>query len=385
MYSGRSKPSNAGSWLTHDPRKYPNALVCVIIIIEIGIFGILAAVAGGECLAAIRPGTLPVEAGISIIMVVAIFIGFFGYRCLHIVCQYIWIPNSIALFVLVGCGASGLHNRVPTTSSGAGPYLSTVAICASNMATWGTIIGDYACYMPPRAPRVRLALYCFTGLYIPFTLMMIFGAAIGASIPANETWLLAYQQGSLGGVLGEILTSRVGNFGRFVLFILGFSIVTTSARDMYSISLFAVGVVPWLRRMPRIILVLFVAGAMIGLGIAASRAFLAALTTLVSIAGYITGPAVSIFLTEWFVFRKADPASIDPKIWNSHALLPSGIPAVIATIAPWSLIITSMSTAWYVGPIARHTGDLAYELGAVTSILLYIPTRWLEIRYRGRL
>jgi len=367
------------------PRKYPNALVSLIVILEIGIFGILAAIAGGECLSAVRPGTLPVEAGITIIMVGAIIIGFFGYRCLHLICQYIWIPNSICLFILVGCAAKGLHNQAPVTPSGASPYLSTVAICASNMATWGTIIGDYACYMPAKAPRPRLALYCFVGLYIPFTLMMIFGAAIGASIPANPTWLTAYGPGSLGGVLGEILISRLGGFGRFVLLLLGFSIVTTSARDMYSISLFVTGVIPWLHRIPRIILVIFVAGAMLGLGIAASTSFLPALATLVSIAGYMTGPTVSIFLIEWFVFRKADPASMDPKIWNDHAALPSGIPAVIATLVPWALIVPSMASTWYVGPIAAHVGDLAYELGAASSIILYWPLRWAEIKYRGRL
>lgn len=253
------------------------------------------------------------------------------------------------------------------------------------MATWGTIVGDYSCYMPPTAPRKRLALYCFLGLYVPFTFMMLFGAALGASIPANESWAVAYQQGSLGGVLSTILTSRVGNFGRFLLVILGFSIVTTSARDMYSISIFVVGVVPWLHRLPRIFLLLFVAGAMIGIGIAASQSFLPALSAMVSIAGYITGPTISVFLVEWFLFRKADPKSMDPRIWNDHAALPSGYPALISCMFPWVLIVLSMSTAWYVGPIARNVGDLAYELGALSSILLYIPLRAAEIKYRGRL
>lgn len=322
-------------------------------------------------------------------MVTAILISFFGYRCLHLVCQYIWIPNAICILILVGCAAPGLqHQAEPPISHGAaaaGPYLSTVAICAANMATWGTIVGDYSCYMPPSAPRLRLALYCFLGLYVPFTLMMLLGAAIGGAIPGNESWLSAYQQGSFGAVTAEILTARVGNFGRFLLVLLGFSIVTTSARDMYSISIFVVGVVPGLRRVPRILLLLFVAGAMIGIGIAASRSFLPALSALVSIAGYITGPTISVFLVEWFLFRKADPASIDPKIWNNRSALPSGISALISCTVPWIPIVLSMSNTWYVGPIARRVGDLAYELGAVSSVVLYVPLRAAEIKYRGRL
>jgi purine-cytosine permease-like protein len=320
-------------------------------------------------------------------MGVAILISFFGYRCLHLVCQYIWIPNSICILVLVGCAATGgLKNQADPPASGtAGPYLSTVAIAAANMCTWGTIVGDYSCYMPATAPRKRIALYGFLGLYVPFTLMMLLGAAIGGAIPANPTWLAAYQQGSFGGVCAEILVSRTGNFGRFLLVILGFSIVTTSARDMYSISISLVGVVPWLRRVPRIFLLLLTAGAMIGIGIAASRSFLPALSALVSIAGYITGPTVSVFLVEWFLFRKANPLTMDPRIWDDRKALPSGYPALAACTIAWAPIILSMSTTWYVGPIAKHVGDLAYELGAISSIIIYVPLRALEIRCRGRL
>ncbi|KAL3492008.1 permease for cytosine/purines, uracil, thiamine, allantoin-domain-containing protein [Aspergillus germanicus] len=366
--------------------KYPNAFISLIVILEVLIFGILATVSGAECLSAIRPGTLPVEGSIGIILVVGFAISFIGYRALHLICQYIWIPNSIALLILVGCAGSSLHNQAPARTSGvAAPYLATISICASNMATWGTIVGDYACYMPPHAPRLRLAFYCFMGLYVPFTLMMMLGAAIGGSIGAIPAWGAAYGQGGLGAVLGEILVDKVGGFGRFLLVILGFSIVTTSARDMYSMSLFTVAVVPWLRRVPRVIILFGAAGVMIGVAIAASRSFLSTLSTLVSIAGYMTGPTVCVFLIEWFYFRRADPASMDPKIWNNAAALPSGIPALISSIVPWALIITSMDNAWYVGPIAKHTGDLAYELGTLSAGVLYFPLRLLEVRWRGRL
>ncbi|KAF5624645.1 Purine-cytosine permease FCY2 [Fusarium tjaetaba] len=347
--------------------KYLNALLSIIIILEIGIYAIIAAVGGAECLSAVRPGTLPVEAAIAIIFTVAFCIAFVGYSAVHFVCQYIWIPNIIALLVLVGCAGSQLHNQAPASSSGAAPWLATVSICASNMATWGTIIGDYTCYMPPKAPKLRLVFYCVMGLYVPFTLFMLLGAAIGGSITVIPSWGAAYAEGSLGGVLGQILTSRVGGFGRFLLVILGFSIVTTSARDMYSISLFTVAVIPWLRHVPRVLILVFASGVMIGVGIAASRSFLPSLSTLVSIAGYITAPSVSVFLVEWFVFRKANPASVDPAIWDNPSALPSGIPAVISIMAPWGLIVPSMSTVWYVGPIAARVGDLAWELGALAN------------------
>jgi purine-cytosine permease-like protein len=366
-------------------RKYPNALISLIVILEVLIFGILATVAGAECLAAVRQHTLSIEGSIGIIIAIGFCIGFVGYSALHFVCQYIWIPNGIALLIFIACAGPKLYEQAPASSSGASPYLSTIAICASNMATWGTIIGDFACYMPPHAPRLRLAFYCLMGLYVPFTLMMLLGSAIGGAINVIPSWTTAYGEGGLGGVIGEILVSRLGGFGRFVLVILGLSIVTTSARDMYSMSLFTVAVIPWLRRAPRVIMLSCAAGVMLGVALAASRSFLPTLTTLVSIAGYMTGPTVCVFLIEWLYFRKADPSSMDPTIWNDATALPTGIPAIISAIAPWALIITSMSTTWYVGPIAVHAGDLAYELGTVCAGLLYLPLRTIEIRWRGRL
>lgn len=366
-------------------RKYPNILISIIVILEVLIFGILATVAGAECLAAVRPGTLPVEGAVGIILAISFFISFIGYRCLHFICEYIWIPSGISLLILAGCAGSQLKTQSPATSSGPGPYLATISICASNMATWGTLVGDYACYMPPHAPRLRIAFYCLMGLYVPFTVMMVFGAAIGGAIKAIPAWGAAYDQTSLGGVIGEILVSHVGNFGKFVLILLGLSIVTTSARDMYSMSLFSVAAIPWLGRVPRVVVLCCAAGVMVGVAIAASRSFLPTLSTLVVLAGYMTGPTICVYLIEWLYFRKADPSNLDPGIWNDAAALPSGVPAIISSTVPWAVIVVSMSTSWYVGPIAERVGDLAYELGTLSAGVLYLPLRTIEIRWRGRL
>lgn len=356
----------------------------MIIIVMIGIFGITAAVGGAQCLASVRPGTLSTEGAIGIIFAISFVIALFGYATIHSIAKYIWIPNTASLIVLAVSAARHLSQEHAHTKPGAKPYLATVAICASSMITWATLVGDYSCYMPPHTPRFKLAYCCFVGIYVPYTLMSIFGAAIGGSVSAIPSWGAAYEQGSLGGVLGEILTARVGNFGRFCLVILGLSMVITSARDMYSISLFIVAAIPPLHRIPRIVLLVCVAGAMIGIAIAASRSFLPALSALVSIAGYLTGPIVCVFLLEWFVFRKANVSSIDPDIWNNTKALPTGIPALVATLVPWALIIPSMSSVWYIGPIARVTGDLSYELGTACSALVYLPLRAAEIKYRGR-
>lgn len=52
---------------------------------------------------------------------------------------------------------------------------------------------------------------------------------------------------------------------------------------------------------------------------------------------------------------------------------------------PYGLVVPAMDEAWYLGPIAAHTGDLGFEFSLVVSVLLYLPLRSLEIRWKGGL
>ena len=51
--------------------------------------------------------------------------------------------------------------------------------------------------------------------------------------------------------------------------------------------------------------------------------------------------------------------------------------------------LTSLSQAWYVGPIALKVGrnpygaDLGFELGFVTTAILYPPLRYVEKKHFG--
>lgn len=74
---------------------------------------------------------------------------------------------------------------------------------------------------------------------------------------------------------------------------------------------------------------------------------------------------------------------MNPAIWDNASALPTGIPAVVSVLLPWALIIPSMETAWYTGPIAKVTGDIAFELSVVLGLLCYIPLRAYEIKRNG--
>ncbi|EMT71627.1 Purine-cytosine permease FCY21 [Fusarium odoratissimum] len=364
--------------------RYFNQVISFVGLVGTAIFGIVASVTGGQTLASVNPRTLSIEGGITIILLTACFIGFMGYKVLHGFARYVWIPAAFGVVILIGCAGDQLHQQAPSRATGARPWLSLISLTAGISFAWGGIIGGYACYMLMKAPRFRLAFYFLSGFGVIFSLLMILGAALGGAALMIPNWATALERGGTGAVVGEILISRLGGFGRFVLTILALTVVITSARYIYSISLPAQAVVPCLERVHRAILALITTGVLIGVAIPASKSFISSLSPLVSILSYTSGTTVTAFLIEWLWFRRADPDSMDPAIWDDGKALPSGIPAIATFVSAWGPIICGMGTVWLRGPLAKAVGDLGSELAIVTAIVIYIPLRTLEIKYSGR-
>lgn len=218
------------------------------------------------------------------------------------------------------------------------------------------------------------------GVTVPSILLMILGAAIGATVPVIPDWETAYSTYSIGGIM-EAMLHPAGGFGKFITVILALSVLGTPMSSGYTLSLNFQMMMPGMQRIPRILLVFVAVGIMIGVGIAAAESFMDSLQAFLGIIGYWSAGFVGVMLTEWFWFRKARPETMDPAIWNSPRQLPSGIPALAALIIPFVLVVPAMDQIWYVGPIAKVTGDLGFELELVTSILLYVPFRMIEMKY----
>ncbi|EXA30167.1 hypothetical protein FOVG_18431 [Fusarium oxysporum f. sp. pisi HDV247] len=362
-----------------------NQVISFVGLLGTAVFGIVASVTGGQTLASVNPGTLSINGGIAIILLIACFIGFMGYKVLHGFARYAWIPAAFGVVILIGCAGDQLHQQAPSLATGARPWLSLIYLTAGISFAWGGIIGDYACYMPKKAPRFRLAFYFLSGFGVIFSLIMILGAALGGAALMILTWATALERGGTDAVVGEILISRLGGFGRFFLTILALTVVITSARDIYSISLAAQAVVPYLERVYRAILALITTGVLIGVAILASKSFISSLSALVSNLFYTSGTTGTTFLIEWLWFRRANPDSMDPAIWDDDKALPSGIPAIATFVIGWGPIVCGMDTVWLRGPLADIVGDLGWELAIITAIVVYIPLRTLEIKYRGRL
>ncbi|KAK1835301.1 putative purine-cytosine permease [Podospora conica] len=365
--------------------KYPNILTSIVVTCTIAGFGVVGSINGAQCLAAANPGTLSIDGGISIIMAISLVIGFMGYRVLHFFSRWAWISALIAIVILVGCAGDQLHQQAPSRALDAKGYMSMLAFCSGNMISWANVAGDYSCYMPPKTPRLRIAAYCLFGIALPFSLLMIVGAAIGGAIPSIPAWQVAYKARGMGGVIGFILIDRLGDFGRFILVVLGMTVLATCARDVYSISFNLPAIAPVLKRVPRVILSVIATAAIIGVAIPASKSFVSAVTGFLSVIGYHAAASVTCFLSEFLIFRKGDPASFDPAIWDDARALPSGLSALASVLIAWGFIIPSMEHPWFTGPIAHHTGDLGFEFAVVVAFISYNILRRIEIKIRGRL
>lgn len=117
---------------------------------------------------------------------------------------------------------------------------------------------------------------------------------------------------------------------------------------------------------------------------------------------YWSSAYCGIILVEHLVFRKGDAASYRHAVWNKRRELPSvrstfapplltltistqGIPALAAGLLSLALIVPSMEQVWFTGPIAKHTGDIGFEVAFAIAALLYWPLRKLDLRFGGRL
>jgi purine-cytosine permease-like protein len=123
--------------------------------------------------------------------------------------------------------------------------------------------------------------------------------------------------------------------------------------------------------------------SIIPLSIAGAHKFLESLSDFLGVVGYWSSAYAVILGIEHFIFRHGNMAEYDISAWNRASKLPYGIAASLTLAIAFGMAIPAMAQVWYVGPFAKITGDLGFELAAVMALIVYPPLRWLEIRFSG--
>ena len=92
--------------------------------------------------------------------------------------------------------------------------------------------------------------------------------------------------------------------------------------------------------------------------------------------------------SEHYIFRKGNFRNYNLEGWNDPTKLPLGIAGFSAFALGVVAWVMGMVETWYVGPlgglIGEYGGDIANELAFGITALVYIPARYLELKYVGR-
>lgn len=302
-------------------------------------------------------------------------------KFLHQYERYSWIFALLTIIIATGVGGKSLYNQPPHTGSPAALLISYGGVIAGFLIPWAATAADFAVYCAPSAGTFRIFSYTYAGLFFPSVPLMVLGAAIGGAAPGNEDWLAMYDSYSVGGVLQAMLLPA-GGFGRFVAVLLSFSVIGNLAAAMYSISLNFQMLIPQFVRVPRFVFSVIYTAVCIPVAIQAAKSFFASLENFIYLIAYLSAAYVSVVATEHFVFRKANCSSYMVENWNQLSKLPTGIAAIGAMALLMGLVVPCMSQVWFMGPLAVTTGDIGFEVALVLSGLLYLPLRFIELKYR---
>jgi purine-cytosine permease-like protein len=215
--------------------------------------------------------------------------------------------------------------------------------------------------------------------------LLILGAAIGGALPNVEPRQKPWDNHGIGGVMAEML-EPAGGFGKFVLVVVALSAVRSMLLSNYSVALCLQMLVPiFFTEVPCFLFILVILAIMVPVSIYAAAQWEESPVTFLSIIGYWAGCFDAVIIEELVMFRGRDYSSFDPRIWDRGGNLPTGMAAIGASLVNLSVVIPSMKTPWFIGPIGRRIGGMGFESAFIVTGIAYYPLQSLEIKLIGHI
>ncbi|KAJ6473017.1 permease for cytosine/purines, uracil, thiamine, allantoin-domain-containing protein [Mycena sanguinolenta] len=362
-------------------------------------------IAGAQTLRVVANDTISDAAGVVIVAIITLALGMLGYKYVHIYEKWSWIPTAITFFVVLGCAAKNLVN-VPmgTGQAEASNVLSFMGVIFGFAVGWVSLASDYNVYQPASTPARTTFWWTYVGLIISLVLVEWLGAAVMAAAfaevnalyddngVATGAWAVAYNTDELGGLLGAVL-HKAGGFGKFCMVLLVLSVVANNITGVYSMGLSISVVHVWLAKVPRLLWPIFITAIYVPIAIAGAHSFSTSLEDFMNVLGYWLAIFVVVVLLEHFIFRKGDWVRYDAaETWNRMDRTPVGIAALVAFLFGALGTAMGMAQVWYIGKIGALVGgsanpfggDIGFELAGAFAGIVYIPARYLELKYIGR-
>ncbi|KAJ7745285.1 permease for cytosine/purines, uracil, thiamine, allantoin-domain-containing protein [Mycena metata] len=358
----------------------------------------ITTIAAAQTLRVVANDTISDAAGVVIVAIITLALCMLGYKYVHIYEKWSWIPTAITFFILLGCAAKEFVN-VPMGigQAEASNVLSFMGVIFGFVAGWVSFASDYNVYQPAETPAWKTFAWTYAGLIFPLVLIQWLGAAVmcvaGGVAPSNDAWTAAFAADELGGLLGAVLIPVVGNFGKFCMVLLVLSVVANNIINVYSMGLSISVIHVWLAKVPRLIWPIVITAIYIPIAIAGANSFSTSLEDFMNVLGYWLSIFVVVVLLEHFIFRKGDFACYQAaETWNRQDRTPVGIAALVAFLFGALGTAMGMAQVWYIGKIGAlvggavnpYGGDIGFELAGAFAGIVYVPARYLEIKFIGR-
>lgn len=206
------------------------------IITNIG-YAVISSILGGQLLAAISDGRLPLEVGIVIIVVIAFGISFFGFAIIHHYERYAWAVAFVLLCVLWSQSVRyfsptpGLDSLSGIDYSGA--CLSYFSVIFGTCCAWCPIAGDYYVHYPVHTNKWLLFGLTYAGVSIPTIFVSILGNYFGGIIESNTDMATVYDDGGIGALI--LATLRPLGWAKFACLFFFLSFCRCSAHSVLRI------------------------------------------------------------------------------------------------------------------------------------------------------
>ncbi|CAO3596581.1 unnamed protein product [Absidia cylindrospora] len=356
------------------------------IVICIG-WSTINVILGGQLLTSVSDDKLPMWAAILVLALVTVIITVFGYRVLHHYERWIWFPMWIIFFIILGYGAKNMVNTpIPTTSGAfeAGNVLSFATSVVGFNPAWVTCASDYAVNQPVSFDRRIVFILAFLGSFISSVLLQTLGVALTTALPESPSYQTAWDNNGVGGLIGAVL-EPLGGFGKFLLVLLAFSIVSCNVPNGYSVGLSIQTMAKSLQVIPQWVWTIAATIIYVLLSVFGAYHFKDVLQNFLLVLAYYCAPYTVIIAIEHGMVRKG---VYDLDHWDKANRLPVGLAAMLALIVGFCGALVGMNQSWFVGPLAKmignHDGDIGFELAIALSTLVYIPTRFYELRMTSR-
>jgi nucleobase:cation symporter-1, NCS1 family len=304
-----------------------------------------------------------------IIVVVQVFVAFFGYNLVHLFERFAFpilaIIFVIASVVILSKAHPGAHHQtIP------GAFLLAFGASFGYAVGWNPYASDYTRYFKPDTSRTAIAWWSGLGLFLSCALLEIVGAAVGTAVGAGDA--LAGPGG-----MTSLLATPLADL---TLLAIALGAVSANVLNIYSgaLSFTAIGI-----KLP-----LSLRRAIVALGFGTIGFFLAwhALPNAGSqyenfllIIAYWIAPWLAVYFCDLLLRPNPDEALLFATRRTNWA-------------GPVAMLIGMGISIWlfsnqteYVGVVPSHVGsvgDLTFEVGFVITAVVYLA--WHAIARTGR-